>query len=497
MLLAVLLCAGIFAACGGDGETTSNTSAAASAPTTDDNEYGEFPYADKNFEGSDPIRLLCVETARHKYGEQQFSYIEENGASAINSAVQNRNNFLEEQYGISFELYPVKYPNETLKLAVETGTDDYDMINESVDRLVAGINQGYYWSLSDKMDLSHPWWDQEAIKNLSLGDKYFIICGDAIITDDDNTYLTLYNKKIYSTNADLQAYGNIYDLVREGKWTVDLYYEMCRLVSRADENGNWGFDATYGNLSHAYGTTVMMNGCGIATVSKNEANELVVNVMNQQSVNAYNKVYELMADPYNTQRAEVIIGSGENPSQYGFAELAEMFNKGRGLFYNTTATNISILKSADLDFEIGVLPIPKFDEAQEKYYNTVNMYHSTALAIPASVTADRLDRLTFAMQALGYYNRDVIDAYYSQTLQLQALQTDDDAAMLDLIYNNRFYDIGAIYNWGGLGSIYGDIVMAQKGNTLSSVFDSKSRAINLAIARAVKDYEKMLADSGT
>ncbi len=495
LILSVLLCASVFAACNGN---SGDESSAASTENSKANEvefnygpadYGEFPYKDKNYEDSEPIRILCVDTGRHKYGVQQFTYLEELEGNTINSAVQERNNIIEETYGITFDVSAAQYPTDEVALLVQGGTDEYDIIVDSVDRLVKGISSRYYWSLDDIMNIDHPWWDAQAIDSLALGSRHYLLAGDALLTDDDNTYLTLYNKDMYKTNSAVSGKGDIYEIVRNGEFTIDLYYEMCREVSKADENGQWGFNATYGNLSHSYGATVMMNGCGIATVEKNENDELYINVMDQSAVGAFDKVYELMSDTQNTQRAELIAGqSTTSPSQYGFAELEEMFVNGRGLFYNTTSGSISILKSANLDFEFGVLPIPKLNKEQENYCNTVNRYQSSAIAIPTTVPKSRLEIVTFALQTLGFHNADVIRAYYQTTLQLQAVQSDDDAEMLDIVYNNRFYDIGAIYEWGSLVSLYGSVISNSGANTLASSWEAMETAVKTAMDQAVVDY---------
>lgn len=294
---------------------------------------------------------------------------------------------------------------------------------------------------------------------------------------------------MYKTNAALSENGDIYQIVRDGDFTIDLYYEMCRQVSKPDENGALGINATYGNLSHAYGATVMMNGCGVSTVKKDENGELYLNVMTESSVKAFDKVYELMSDTQNTTRAELLIGKSPTvSSQFGFAELEEMFVNGKGLFYNTTSTSVSILKSANLEFEFGVLPIPKYNKEQENYCCTVNRYQSTGLVIPTTVPESRLDEVAFALQALGFYNADVIRAYYQTTLQLQAVQSDDDAEMLDIVYNNRFYDIGAIYEWDKLVNLYGNVIANSAANTLASTWESMEDAVETAMKQAVDAY---------
>ena len=119
LLIAVLLCASVFVACKGEEEGTSST-VTQNSQTTNEGfsygpaDYGEFPYKDVKYDDDEPIRILCVEADRHKYGVQQFTYVEELEGNTINSAVQERNNYIEENYGITFETTTAKYPNEEI-----------------------------------------------------------------------------------------------------------------------------------------------------------------------------------------------------------------------------------------------------------------------------------------------------------------------------------------------------------------------------------------------
>ena len=503
VILVAAVCFAALVSCGNGGDVPSSAPVASGGAgetsaekyTYGPVDYGEFPYAGMNLDPDSPIKVLCVETARHIYGEQQFTYNAEKEGNAINGAVQERNNKLEEQYGIVFEVTPVYSPAEQIANFIETGTYEYDVICDSVDRLEVGTVYGYYLPLDDYVGISKPWWDSEAIDMLAISDSHFLLAGAAILTDDDNTYLTLFNKDMYNTNADVAAYGNIYDIVRSGGFTIDMYSEMCKYVSHPDSSGDWGFNATYGNLSHAYGATVMVNGCGVATVTKDEDDQLHLNVTARHSVDVFDKVYAIMSDQQRTQRAELIIGKSPNTSStYGFAELEEMFVSGRGLFYNTTSSSVSILKSVSMDFEFGVLPIPKFNAEQENYCNTVNRYQSSALAIPSNVDSERVKETAFALEALGFYNSDVIRAYYQQTLQLQAVTSDDDAEMLDIIYNHRFYDLGAIFGWGAgsnsLINLYGSVIADSSANTLISRWDAAESAVISAMNDTLDAYEK-------
>ena len=499
ILLSLVFLVCTFSACGEEGGDTSKTDTSTTSQSSREYnygpvDYGEFPYADKKLDPDKPIRILCVNTERHPFGVQQFEYIPEKEGNAVNGAVQNRNNKLLEDYGIAFEVASDTYPTDQLKILIQSGVDEYDVVCESVDRLVTGVTENLYWSLDGVIDFGQPWWDKDAIEALSLSDKHFFLTGAAILTDDDNTYLTLYNKDMYGKNSAASAHGNIYDIVRAGDFTIDLYYEMCKAASMPDSNGQWGINATFGNLSHSYGATVMMNGLGYATVAKNEMGELYLNVDSEAAITAFGKVYDLMSDLQNTQRAELIIGkSPTTKSTYGFAELEEMFINGKGLFYNTTSSSVSILKSANMDFEFGVLPIPKLEKGDATGYNcTVNRYQSSALAVPSTVSASRLEEVAFALNALGFFNADVIRAYYQTTLQLQAVRSDDDAEMLDIIYNSRFYDIGAIFGWGNVHSLYSNVIADSSANTLVSKWESIRDAVQTDMEATLEAYEKSL-----
>lgn len=196
-----------------------------------------------------------------------------------------------------------------------------------------------------------------------------------------------------------------------------------------------------------------------------------------------------------TQRAELIAGEGATPSKYGFSELQEMFTSGRGLFYNTTSSSISILKSqsGSMDFEFGVLPIPKYDAQQETYCCTVNRYQSAVLGVPVTNT-DNLEATAVLLQALGYYSADVKKSYYQQTLQLQALTDNDDAEMLDLVYSHRFYDLGAMFAWGNnaLIGFYGGVIADDTTNAVVSSWERISSAVESDMKATIDAYQNAL-----
>ena len=498
ILICLMLVVGALASCADSGDEQSSSGSLSQSVSGNGGEG--FKY-DGYFNGQ-TVKILCVNTDRHLYGELQFVPNDELTGNVINDAVSERNNYIEQEYGIVIEVESDDYPSETIATYALTGEYKYDLVCESVDRMVTQIPNNYYWSLDELLDLDDEWWDTEANDILSLdGEKHFFVAGDALLTDDDHIYMTLFNKDLYDTNADVKAqYGDLYEMVYDGEFTLDNFYEISRAVSVADENGEWGVDATFGNLSHSYGATIHVNGAGMGMVERDGQGGLTVTVASERGIDVFQKVYDLMSDKHVTQRAELIIGKGPvAPSTYGFAELESMFVRGKGLFYSTTVSSISILKNSteDRGFEFGVLPTPKYDSEQENYYCAVNRYQSSVLGIPSTNT-ENLEATAFFMNALGYYNthpnagKSVNDAYFETTLKLQATDTDEDAKMLDLIFDSKFYDLGSIFTWGNLIGLYGSVINNDANNTLVSSWEAMESPGNTALHETVDQYKNSL-----
>jgi hypothetical protein len=484
MLAILLIVSPLLASC----EDEKNNGKTSSTISTKD----DFPLEVKDFDDT-TIRILCVSSSRHRYGEVQFVGNDENKGNVINDAVQKRNDYIEEKFGLKMEIAPVTYPGDEIKLSIQSGTDEYQLVNDAVYKMLPNATQNYYWSLEKYLKLDSPWWDQNAIDNLTVTDKTYFVAGDALITDDDNTYLILFNKEMYENHSDLTGkYGSLYQLVKDGKWTYDVMTEMAKVVSKPDENGEWATKGgTYGLLGDNYGSGILVSGSGAAEAEKSADGTFKLTVDSERSVNAFNKVFELMADTSKTIRVE------QFPDNTGWKTISDMFINKQGLFYMTAASSISTIKNTQAEkiVDYGVLPIPKYSKDQDKYYNGINIYQSTVLAVPTT-NVEKLDATIYLLEALGYYSKNfsgesVAHAYYETTLKLQAVNSYEDEEMLDLVFNNRLYDIGAIYNWGGnLLGVYSK-VLRSGSNTLISYFETIKDAAQTEMEKTIEEYKNL------
>ena len=290
LLLILILSFSILAACASEPAGTSSTPADISG--TESAAEG-FPLEEKNFGGKE-ITILCVD--RHTYGVMQFAPDSEINANAVNDAVAERNNFIEEKYGLTIKTVGEDFPVETLRLAVTSGIDDYDMICDTILALMPLIPENLYLELDDYIDITNEWWDQNANELLTFNDKHYLVSGDAIITDDDYTYLLLFNKEMYANNSDLSGkYGDLYDLVREGKWTLDVMHEMMKAVSQPDIDGAWTENATYGMAGSNNIGNVFMNAGGYLPAAKTADGGIEITIGNEANLDAFGRIYDILS----------------------------------------------------------------------------------------------------------------------------------------------------------------------------------------------------------
>ena len=93
-----------------------------------------------------------------------------------------------------------------------------------------------------------------------------------------------------------------------------------------------------------------------------------------------------------------------------------------------------------MEDDIGVLPLPKYDENTQKYYGNVEA-GGNLVVIPGTVTDyDRTSIIVEALCAEGY--RRVIPEFFERVLKTKLARDDESAGMMDIIKEGRLFDYG-------------------------------------------------------
>lgn len=124
--------------------------------------------------------------------------------------------------------------------AVQAGENSFDVIlaGNSINPM---ITDGMLLDLNAMpyMDMTRPWYDQNANESLSIGHKLFVSCGELNIMDNDATWSILFNKAM----AEDLGFDSFYDMVKAGTWTQDVLLSAMEAAA-IDINGDGKRDAS-------------------------------------------------------------------------------------------------------------------------------------------------------------------------------------------------------------------------------------------------------------
>ena len=123
-----------------------------------------------------------------------------------------------------------------------------------------------------------------------------------------------------------------------------------------------------------------------------------------------------------------------------------------------------------MESDFGIIPYPKYDEAQKDYYTPMCVVAVPFITVPTS-NAD-LENTGIFLEEYAYQGRkSVLPAFYDILLQRKVARDEESSEMLDLIFDNIFIDIGSVYNFAGMMSQMND--NGSKGKTEIASFIEK------------------------
>ncbi len=96
-----------------------------------------------------------------------------------------------------------------------------------------------------------------------------------------------------------------------------------------------------------------------------------------------------------------------------------------------------------MEFDYGIIPYPKWDEAQPKYYTSVDGSHEGLVVLKSIQEHEFVGIISEALNAESW--KRVVPAYYDISLKYKGARDEQSVAMLDLIVEGRIFDFGYVY----------------------------------------------------
>jgi len=131
----------------------------------------------------------------------------------------------------------------------------------------------------------------------------------------------------------------------------------------------------------------------------------------------------------------------------------------------------------EMEDEIGIVPLPKYDEATLVYYSPSEA-GTNLFSVP--VTAQNTERTSIIAEALCAEGRkNVIPVYYEKALKTKHSRDDESALMLDYMRDGLVYDYG-YYNMSlaeDLGFPGQRLVVSGNNPNFTSFYDKFERKV--------------------
>ena len=420
----------------------------------------------------------------HRYDGGGWAYeyphdilMEEETNPTINDAVYKRNDVITNRYNFEIELISSKDYRLMLTKSINSNYDLYDAVlifNNDIQTIVPANHLVQTHELP-YIDEDMPWWDP-AVRSLSIAGVNCLLGGDLLTYDNDAVNALIFNKKILERYALESPYAH----VLAGTWTFDKLNEMVKSVYENLGGGDtisytqdrFGF-LVYPDTLHA----LFVSGGG--TLAMKDENDIpYMTMITERNLAVTDKALDIMLNKQNVANVWNGGATEENPMYNWFAD-------GRALFLWVRMYELEKLRGMEEPF--GVVPLPKYDEKQEEYYSPVNPYTGILIGVPR--IAEDLDRTSIVLEALSAESRYTLKpAYYDVALTRKYTRDDESNDMLDIIFNSRVYDIGAVYSFAGAFGTYMSMYRAEDRNSVS-LYEKNETKMQAAIDKLVKVFE--------
>ena len=381
---------------------------------------------------------------------------DETTGDILNDAIFSRTVLMEERFGITMVVDDI--PVATLKTAHGSGEHIYDIGTATLSEITTVLTNGLATDLNkvNSIDLSNPWWDQNANAKFAITDKLFYTFSDFFITGIDNTRACYFNKEL-ATDLNL---GNLYSIAKEGTWTFEKFRAMC-VVALSDLDGNGVIDSNDRVGVAEKGTQfyeAVMSACDMEPVK--QGSDSVAYYSGNVERDKFIDVYTQVLDWFTKDNTYLNIAN---------ATALEMFKNGNSLFILYTFSECPKLRS-ETSVEFGIMPIPKYNEDQANYQHTSP--NGDALFICAG-TEEEMEFAGVMCEAAAYFSSNyysddaVMPSYFNLCLATKNAPDLDSSENLQIIHDTISYTI-KLYGTEYMQAIY-DQLAASNYNIASKL----------------------------
>ena len=427
IFLALLLMASV--SCGEAAAPTGDTTASAAEETTA--APAGYDYPDVDYGGYE-FRVLNFDDHHGSYMNLDFA---EATGETLDDAVYARNRKVEEKLNFKFKEVEQHYATwntdhialiNKLSSSVLAGDDEFDAAYIQPYFKPAVLTDGTLMDLNTIPELhtDEDYWDTIYNDAYTVNGKLFAASGPLHLMSVELCWCILFNEDMM---ADLKMEAP-YQLVRDGKWTIDKMLEYA--TKAANLNGDESFEfkedgnCVYGIAGHSSSVPAFVYAADHRFVTATDKG-FEVSLSTDRLHGCVDKLIKLFDQSAGVARVN---DSDNTPGGY-----VDLFRTDRALFTTCEIKTTALLR--DMESTYGMLPIPKYEESQKEYTS----YGSASVALlTIPVTQKDPSRAGVILDALTWEsNESVLPLLYDVRIAQKGLRNEESIEMFDIIRTRR------------------------------------------------------------
>ena len=411
---------------------------------------------------------------------------DETSAELVDMAIYERNKTIESNYGVKITTDDIMAAHSSMGSGkgfqkiyteVNSGLSTYDAAMIGAYDVATLAYNGYIWDLKQLpyLDLTKDHWDQRANEDLAINGKMCYTTGDISVSDNRATYTLFFSKKMVED----YSLESPYDLVKNNQWTLEKFSEMSKQVG-ADSNQDGVFDTNdvYGLLTPTDTGLAILSAADQKICTVNDKGVLELTLYNDRVVTLYDKYLDLI------NHSSVMNYQSMRPEPTSEQRIA-MLDNNQALFYSHTMFYIDYLRECENDF--GIIPYPKLDTTQKDFRNLISAWHASFLCVP--LTASNPTRTGAVLEELAILGKELVTpAYYEKTIKGKRARDVASLEMLEIIFDNLVYDVGAYYD---IGTYKQELArLATSGKSITTIYETYKPVADKKIAEINAYFSK-------
>ena len=448
LLLALIMIVGTFAACGSTPSDPKESDNNQSTETKQGGE-GESDSAKETKEAPklpskkyDTVLKVLHWTVDESWIPWEEICLPDWTGDAMDDAIYARTAELDEKYGIALENEYLRTDQITTSVTnmIMTEEDDYQMIVQRGYQFQFLMTTDSFADISalPYVDTTKSYWNQDSIDTFTFGGTTLFAASDMLLLDKGATAAVIFNTSIAHDHGWGGSY--FYDLVNDKEWTLA---KMVEVAADAYDDADGDSKTSAGDVFGATGGDdpihFMLNGAGERFCVNTGDDSFLKYTFEKE------RCYDIVMDTLDMLLYEDFYLSERTVKE----SIEQPFINNQVLFDISRVKQVNAYRVMDQDY--GILPIPMYDDTQDEYYSEISPHHDSLMAIPHTAVRNdvQAEAIGVALEAMSYISSlDVYPVLYDVVISTKGTRDQESKEMLNIIFNNRVYDIGIIFDFG-------------------------------------------------